>query len=162
MKPQHYYSPNLFRSDYPFSHGTFVDLGTRTMVFLAGTISMGKDSFIDGDAFKQTEIAMKNIKTSLEEVGGTFRDIVKVIIFVSDMADVPMINKAYAKCFEGYDGYLPARCCFAVKELPYKSKLEIDTIAVVDTKVVNEARKKNGSSNKTTNRKSKTDFIAKF
>ena len=84
MKPQHYYSPNLFRSDYPFSHGTFVDLGTKTMVFLAGTISMGKDSFIDGDAFKQAEVSMQNIKTSLEEVGGTFRDIVKVIIFSID------------------------------------------------------------------------------
>lgn len=130
--PTSFYTPKVFKSDFPLSHGTYVNVGDKSIVFLAGAIPCDKNGdFVGGDAIQQTIQAMENVKSSLEAVGGTFRHVAKVIIYVSDMADVADINKAYAKYFENYNGYYPARCCFAVKELPKKGKLEIEATAIV-------------------------------
>lgn len=131
-KPTNFYSKKVYKSNYPLSHGTYFNIGDKTLISLAGCIPANSEGkFVGGDAITQATACMENIKNSLEEVNATFRDIFKVIIYVSDMADVPEINKAYGKYFEGYNGYYPSRCCFAVKELPLKAKLEIEVMAVV-------------------------------
>lgn len=131
-KPKNFFSKKVFKSNYPLSHGTYVNIGDKSIVFLSGAIpSDSEGKFIGGDAYQQTIQVMENVKNSLEVVNASFRDVAKMIIYVSDMTDVPEINRAYAKYYESYNGYYPARCCFAVKELPLKCKLEIETTAIV-------------------------------
>ena len=131
-KPKHFFSKDVFKSSYPLSHGTYYNVGDKTIVCLSGCIPADKEGkFVGGDAYTQTIATMENVKASLTEIGATFRDIIKVIIYVTDMSEVPEINRGYSAYFKDYDGYFPARCCFAVKALPLGGKLEIESTAVI-------------------------------
>jgi 2-iminobutanoate/2-iminopropanoate deaminase len=62
----------------------------------------------------------------LEEAGSSLNKIVKVNIFLADMADFADMNKEYEKWIT----HKPARSCVAVKELPKGGDVEIEAIAL--------------------------------
>ena len=56
------------------------------------------------------------------------KDVVKVTIYLADMAHFATVNEVYARFFaEPY----PARTCIAVSRLPLDAPLEIEAQAVV-------------------------------
>ena len=69
-------------------------------------------------------VAMKNI---LAEAGLTMANVVKITVFLADMADFAEMNEVYASFFEGV---CPARSAVAVKTLPKEARVEIECIAV--------------------------------
>jgi len=69
---------------------------------------------------------MKNISAILRAADATLNDIVKVTVYVTDMALMPELNKAYPSYFsEPY----PAREAVCVKALPLEMDIEISVIA---------------------------------
>lgn len=80
------------------------------------------DSTIEG----QTEQALKNLKTILNESGGSLSDICKINIYILDMGNFSKINNIYKKYF--LPPY-PARTCIQVSALPLNGKIEIEAIA---------------------------------
>lgn len=56
----------------------------------------------------------------------TFADVVKVNVFLTDMADFEAMNRVYA---EHFAGPCPARTTVAVKQLPLNALIEIEMIA---------------------------------
>lgn len=69
---------------------------------------------------------LKNIKAILDNADYTFNDVVKVSIFLSDMANFTAVNEVYAQYFTENQ---PARECVAVKTLPKNVNVEISVIA---------------------------------
>ena len=69
------------------------------------------------DATDQTKIVMENLKAVLTEAGYTFDDVVKVSVFMSDMANYGAFNKVYGT-YWGEGKIPPAREAVAVRELP--------------------------------------------
>ena len=69
---------------------------------------------------------MKNISAILAAANATLDDVVKVTIYVTDMAFMPELNKAYPTYFK--EPY-PAREAVCVKELPLGTDIEISVIA---------------------------------
>lgn len=55
---------------------------------------------------------MKNVGILLEASKSSFKNVVKCIVYLTDMSDFAKVNEAYAKFFEGD---YPARVCIAVK-----------------------------------------------
>ena len=51
-----------------------------------------------------------------------------LIVFITNMADFPLVNAEYSKVFAENP---PARSCVAVKELPLGGLVEIEVLAVV-------------------------------
>ena len=51
-------------------------------------------------------------------------------VLLTDMANFDRVNKVYLEYFDGKDGPLPSRMCYAVKALPKGIMVEIDAIAV--------------------------------
>jgi len=98
-------------------------------LFISGQISINPETneFIDGDIEIQTEQVLKNIKAILEAGNSSLENVVKVTMYLRDMADFELINKIYSKYFEDS---LPARVCIEVSNLPKNAKLEIDAIAI--------------------------------
>ena len=98
-------------------------------MFISGQISINPETneFIDGDIEIQTEQVLKNIKAILEAGNSSLENVVKVTMYLRDMADFELINKIYSKYFEDS---LPARVCIEVSNLPKNAKLEIDAIAI--------------------------------
>jgi 2-iminobutanoate/2-iminopropanoate deaminase len=109
----------------PYSH--IVEAGG--FIFLSGIDPMDiqKGLICTDDIEKATEIVMENMKKSLESVGSSLEKVVKVTIFMRDMADFAKLNGVYARYFTGE---FPARTCVAVKEVPGNFQLKLEAIAI--------------------------------
>ncbi|MDR2199411.1 MAG: RidA family protein [Deltaproteobacteria bacterium] len=70
--------------------------------------------------------SLTNIKNILEEAGSSMDKVVRVGIFLTDMADFPKANEIYASFFK--EPY-PARATVQVAALPKNARVEIDAIA---------------------------------
>lgn len=76
----------------------------------------------------QTEQSLKNIQALLAEAGAGVENVVKTTVFITNMADFPLVNAAYSKVFATNP---PARSCVAVKELPLGGLVEIEVLAAI-------------------------------
>jgi 2-iminobutanoate/2-iminopropanoate deaminase len=97
-------------------------------IYTAGEIALTvDDKLVDGSIEKETEQVLKNLKSILEKGGFGFKDVVKVTIFITDMA-------LYEKMTAVYGRIMPkpysARETICVKALPRGAHLEISMIAV--------------------------------
>jgi len=82
---------------------------------------------VDDNIKSETEQVLKNIIAILKEVEMTLHNVVKVSIFLSDMAIYGEVNEVYGK----YLGEsLPAREAIAAKGLPMGVNVEMSCIAV--------------------------------
>ncbi len=82
---------------------------------------------VEGDATAQATQCCKNVQAVVEAAGYTLEDVVKVTVFITDMANFPLVNEVYKQYFtEPY----PARSCVAVKMLPLDALVEIEVLAV--------------------------------
>lgn len=103
------------------------------LLFLSGQISIKPETneFIDGEVEVQTEQVLENIKAILEAGGSSLEGVVKVSIYLQDIKDFALVNKIYSKYFEDS---LPARACVEVSNLPKNAKVEIEAIAIKNSK----------------------------
>ena len=81
----------------------------------------------EGGVEAQAKQALENLGAVLREAGMTFADVAKTTCFLADIADFAAFNAIYAEYFQGE---VPARSCFAVKDLPMGGLVEIECIAV--------------------------------
>ena len=78
------------------------------------------------DIKAQTRQSLSNVKAILEAAGTSMENVVKSTVFLADMSLFGPMNEVYAEFFcEPF----PARCAFAVKELPKQALVEIEVIA---------------------------------
>lgn len=74
----------------------------------------------------QTHQTMRNIGAILGDLGLGYADIVKVTIFVTDMADFSQVNAVYG---EYVGGSKPARSTVEVSALPGGFRVEMEAVA---------------------------------
>ncbi len=98
------------------------------MLFISGQVPVNPENgqILEGIE-AQTEQVMKNIEAILTEAGYKFSNVIKSTCLLSDMVNFKQMNDVYGKY---YAENPPARAAFAVKELPLKALVEIETIAV--------------------------------
>jgi 2-iminobutanoate/2-iminopropanoate deaminase len=98
-------------------------------LFITGMDPMDieKGLIIMDDIDKATELVLENMKRLLESVGSSMSKVVKVTIFMKDMADFQKLNAVYARYFPENP---PARTCVAVKEVPGNFQLKVEAIAI--------------------------------
>lgn len=98
------------------------------MLFISGQVPVNPaNGEIPEGIEAQTEQVMKNIEAILIEAGYDFSDVIKSTCLLSDMVNFKQMNEVYGKY---YTENPPARAAFAVKELPLRALVEIETIAV--------------------------------
>jgi 2-iminobutanoate/2-iminopropanoate deaminase len=106
-------------------------IAANGMVYTSGQLPVDPATGTMPDGVEeQTEQAMKNVLTILEEAGLGARNIVKTTVFIKNMQDFSKINAVYEKFFE--EGY-PARSCVEVARLPKDALVEIEAVAVSGT-----------------------------
>ena len=98
-------------------------------LFITGMdpMDLEKGLIIMDDIDKATELILENMKKLLKSVGSSMDRVVKVTIFMKDMADFQRMNAVYARYFPEKP---PARTCVAVKEVPGNFQLKIEAIAI--------------------------------
>lgn len=98
------------------------------MLFASGQIPLdpATGTIVSGGIEAQAHQAFTNVKNLLEAAGTTMSHVIKVTVFMADMADFAAVNAIYAQYFtEPY----PARSAVAVKQLPKGALIEVDVIA---------------------------------
>lgn len=69
-----------------YSQGVKIDLGTKTMILVAGQLALNEDGtpVAPGDFTAQTHFIFKRIQQVLEEAGAGLDDVVKALFFMTD------------------------------------------------------------------------------
>lgn len=86
-----------------------------------------------GDVAAQTAQCLANVKAILTSVDVPFDDIVKVTIFVKNLADSSVVDDVYKTFFPDSGiaravNYLPARTVVPVKDLPYHCDVAVEAV----------------------------------
>lgn len=97
-------------------------------LFLSGQVGLDPvtGKLVEGGLERQAERIFANLAAVLEAAGKSLADVIKVGVFLTDMADFAALNAVYARHFrEPY----PARTTVAVAALPLGAAVEIDLVA---------------------------------
>ena len=91
------------------------------------------NQIVPGGVAEQAEQCLKNIKAILTSIDVPFDDIVKVTVFLKDLADVDAVNEVYTRFFPDSGiaravGYLPARTVVEVADLPLHALVQIEAV----------------------------------
>lgn len=115
-------TPDAPRPRGPYSQAIVAD----GFVFVAGQASANPitNELELGDIRSETRRTLQNIRLILEAAGSSLKDVVRVGVFLSDMADFAAMNEIYKEFFTDDP---PARTTVGV-QLP-KIKVEIDCVA---------------------------------
>ncbi|KAH8431184.1 uncharacterized protein LDX57_008843 [Aspergillus melleus] len=96
-------------------------------VFISGQIPAdASGNLVTGNIGELTQACCNNIKAIVEAAGSSVEKIVKVNVFLTDMANFAEMNATYEKFF----AHKPARSCVAVAQLPKGVPVEIECIAL--------------------------------
>jgi 2-iminobutanoate/2-iminopropanoate deaminase len=95
---------------------------------LAGQVGLdpATGAMVDGGVDAQARQVLANIAAILNDCGATMADVAKTTVFVTDIAEFPIVNAAYADAF-GH--HRPARSTVQVAALPGGALVEIETWA---------------------------------
>lgn len=97
-------------------------------LFVSGQLGIEADTGNWGEGFEaQANLVFANLKAILEAAGMSFRNVVKVSVFLKDMNDFAALNEIYARNF---NAPYPAREAIQVARLPKDGLIEISVIAM--------------------------------
>jgi len=99
-------------------------------VYLSGQIPLIPETMemVEGGFTEQAEQMFKNLNAVCEAAGGSLQDIVKLNIYLTDLANFPIINEVMGQFFEPP---YPARAAVGISQLPKGSMVEADGVMVV-------------------------------
>lgn len=108
----------------PYSHA----VETGNLLYLSGQtpIDATTGKLVEGDISAQTRQCFTNLFEVLQAAGLTPDDVVKVNVFLTDMADFGAMNEVYKTQFATP---FPARTTIGVAALPLGAQVEIEMIA---------------------------------
>ena len=99
-------------------------------VYTSGQVAIdpATGELIDGGIAEQTERVLKNVAAVLEAAGSSLDQVVKTLVFLSDMNDFAAMNEVYGKFFTGAP---PARSTVQAARLPKDARIEIEAVALI-------------------------------
>lgn len=100
-------------------------------VYLSGQIPLDPVTMevVSDDPAAQVEQVFKNLAAVCEAAGGSFADVVKLNVYLPDLAHFPLVNEAMAKHF---DEPFPARAAIGVASLPKGVAVEVEGIMHIE------------------------------
>lgn len=101
----------------------------KGLLFISGQVALDKAGNLvgKGDITFQTQQVMENLKATLEAAGCTFKDVIRISIFLANLDDRPKFHEVRKRYFKQS---LPASTLLVVKSLANKDFLvEVEAVA---------------------------------
>ncbi|MCH7921720.1 MAG: RidA family protein [Nitrospinae bacterium] len=97
-------------------------------LFCSGQIPLEPASgeMVSGEIEAQTRQVLENLKAVVEAAGASLDDVVKVTVYLADLADFATVNEVYEEYFGEAK---PARATIQAAALPRGALIEADCIA---------------------------------
>lgn len=125
-------SREVIRTDQaPQAIGTYSQaIRVGNTVYLSGQIPLVPETMelVAGDMEAQVRRVFENLKAVAEAAGGGLKDVVKLNVFLTDLAHFPLVNQVMAQYFQ--EPY-PARAAVGVASLPKGAAVEMDAVMVL-------------------------------
>jgi len=118
--------------DAPQAIGTYSQaVKVDNTVYVSGQIPLDPASMevVSGGIEAEITRVFDNLKAVAAASGGSFADIVKLNIFLTDLGNFPIVNEIMAQYFE--QPY-PARAAIGVSALPKGVGVEMDAVLVIE------------------------------
>jgi 2-iminobutanoate/2-iminopropanoate deaminase len=115
-----------------YSQAVKIDLGTKTMIIVAGQIALHEDGtpVAPGDFTAQTHFVFKRIHHVLEAAGASLDDVVKALFFITDASKY---NEVSAVRNEYFAIARPASAMVEISNTVAKCcDVEIEVMAIID------------------------------
>ena len=102
-----------------------------SFVFLSGQIPLdpATGQLVEGDIAAQARRVFDNLRAVCTAAGGSFDDVVRVGIYLTDLGDFAAVNAVMA---ENFQAPFPARSTIEVSALPRGAHVEVDAILAFD------------------------------
>ncbi len=100
-------------------------------IYFSGAVALDPDTglLIEGDIEAEARRAFDNLKAICETAGGSFEQIVRVGLYLTDLSQFSVVNNVMAEYF---DAPYPARSTIGVAALPRGAAFEVDAVMVID------------------------------
>jgi len=112
----------------PQAIGTYSQaVKVNNTVYVSGQIPLIPETMevLEGSVEEQIHLVFKNLQAIITAAGGTFENVVKLNIFLTDLSNFSTVNQVMAQYFsEPY----PARAAIGVSELPKAVAVEMDAV----------------------------------
>lgn len=115
-----------------YSQAVKIDLGTKTMILVAGQLALNEDGtpVAPGDFTTQTHFIFKRIQQVLKASGASLDDVVKALFF---MTDASKYNEVSAVRNEYFAVARPASAMVEISNTVAKGcDVEIEVMAIID------------------------------
>ncbi len=124
MPKKIFQSGTIAATKAPYSQAVSYD----SLLFVSGQVAFDSKTgtVIKGTIEEETERALSNLQTIIEEAGSSLDRVLKVSVFLTDMNEFQRFNTVYAQFFNKDP---PARACVEVAHLPFGAKVVIEAIA---------------------------------
>jgi 2-iminobutanoate/2-iminopropanoate deaminase len=97
------------------------------LVFVSGQIHADENWKLVGTTIEEKfDATIKRIEKILSEANLKLADVIRVHLYLTDLAELPALNKMYGNYFSHP---LPARTAVGVQALPLGATLEVDVVA---------------------------------
>jgi len=99
--------------------------------YLSGQIPLDPASgqIVEGDIALQARRAFDNLRAVCAAAGGSFAQVVRVGLYLTDLGQFAAVNAVMAEYF---DAPYPARSTIEVSALPRGAQFEVDAVMVLD------------------------------
>ena len=120
-------APNAPKAIGPYSQG----INFNNLVFTSGQIPIDPitNNLIKGDFKKEVIQVLKNLDIILLDGGSSLKDIIKLSVFLVDLAKFSELNKVFKLYFKDN---LPARSVVEVSALPLGANVKIEAIGGIN------------------------------
>lgn len=127
MTKESIHTPNA-----PAAIGTYSQaIRVGSMVFLSGQIPLDPKTMtlIEGPIETQIRQVLDNLSAVAKAAGGKLQQVVKLNVFLTDLAHFAKVNEIMTEYFEAP---FPARAAIGVSSLPRGSQVEMDAILALE------------------------------
>ena len=126
-------SPTIIATDLaPAAIGPYSQaVRAGNTVYFSGQIPLdpATGALVDGDIAAHTRRVFDNLTAVAQAAGGSLAHIVRVGIYVTDLANFATVNAVMAEYFQSP---YPARSTIEVSALPKSAQVEVDAVMVLD------------------------------
>ncbi len=99
------------------------------VIYACGQLPRTPDGTSPTDLGEQVALAIDNLETVLNNAGGSLEDLLKLTVYLADLADFDIYNSAYLARLAGVP--LPPRTTIQVGAFRGNTRIEIDAISAV-------------------------------
>ena len=101
----------------------------RGVIYACGQLPRKPDGTTPDDLSEQVAVALDNLAAVLHDAGGDLRHLLKLTVYLADLADFATYDNAYLARLEGMP--LPPRTTIQVAAFRGATRIEIDAIGAV-------------------------------